>query len=168
MLAPTFAHSIPLERVAITVLTVQELDTRERHSACLVQHASPLPLERVLVRQDMASRTHIQSRKQARTATREFSLGRRRALGASALAHARYCTTRGSSRVQTSRGAGDIRCQLIAEAAQGREGVHVEQVAHALGALLRLLRVRIPFQLEHDGLGYVDHTILLEARLQEG
>ncbi len=42
--------------------------------------------------------------------------------------------------------------------AEGGESVLVEKISDTLGALLRLLGVLIPFQLEHDGLSYVDHT----------
>ena len=45
--------------------------------------------------------------------------------------------------------------------AEGGESVHIEEISDTLGALqplLRLLGVLIPFQLEHDGLSYVDHT----------
>ena len=62
--------------------------------------------------------------------------------------------------------AGDKPGQLVAEMAEGGESVHVEKVSDTLGALLRLLGVLIPFELEHDGLSYVDHTRLLEAMLR--
>jgi hypothetical protein len=52
--------------------------------------------------------------------------------------------------------------------AEGGESVHIEEISDTLGALLRLLGVLIPLQLEHDGLSYVDHTRLLEAMLRNG
>ena len=64
--------------------------------------------------------------------------------------------------------AGDKPGQLVAEMAEGGESVHIEEISDTLGALLRLLGVLIPLQLEHDGLSYVDHTRLLEAMLRNG